>query len=107
MQTRVHVFPAAALAERRAQAGGAPVCWMWCELARLAFQAFAPEWTLLLGDDVILEPGDWHARLAGEPPCNCGTGPSIQCMLPVRCPAQRATERLASEVLEWHSLMCA
>ncbi|KAI7842503.1 hypothetical protein COHA_003857 [Chlorella ohadii] len=62
LQAHVTVFPLSELAPLRA--GGAPLCWMWGQLASAALREFGSDWTLLIGDDVSLEPADWATRLA-------------------------------------------
>ena len=63
LQVHVEIFSLASLAERRGK--GAPICWMWGQLAVAAHREFDPDWTLLAGDDVTIEPQDWACRLSG------------------------------------------
>ncbi|KAL4440415.1 hypothetical protein ABPG75_003416 [Micractinium tetrahymenae] len=63
--TALRTFTDAELAEQRGRCGGAaPLCWMWSELAAFSQSCFGPCWTLLLGDDVTVEPAGWPAVLA-------------------------------------------
>lgn len=102
-QVHVVVFPLAELS--RLRAGGAPLCWMWGQLVAAAHGVFGSEWTLLIGDDVHIEPANWAARLAGglcaaaSPPVasnwharvitcrNCKHAPT-NVRLPPLCPVQ-------------------
>jgi hypothetical protein len=53
----------------------APICWMWNALAAEAQDIYNPEWMILLGDDVHVEPKGWPAVLAeflkGRPSLAC------------------------------------
>lgn len=68
------------MAEQAQWARGAPpICRIWSELAASAQHAFRPEWTLLLGDDVRVEPAGWPVLLAGAHFCDldlAAVGPS-------------------------------
>lgn len=71
---RTLVFDPAEQATRSAR--GAPLCWMWDELAAEVRRAFHPAWTLLLGDDVRLVPAGWPALLAEHAAAN----PHLRCI---------------------------
>jgi hypothetical protein len=64
-QVELVTFRAAELPEH--PAGCTPLCWMWNTLAAHAAAAFDPEWTLLLGDDLTVEPAGWPSLLKGAP----------------------------------------
>ena len=72
---KVHLarFDPGKQALHRKRLGGTPLCWMWNELAAEAQRVFQPAWTLLLGDDLVVEPAGWPAMLAGMPPHQPGS----------------------------------
>ena len=81
-QVHIEVFPLAELAPRRKH--GAPICWMWGQLMVAARRVFGSQWTLLLGDDVWLEPADWPAKLAGEVRAASQLSGIVQCLAAMR-----------------------